>query len=88
MGGQKGGMVNELGEFPSVCNKSVQAHSSDIQPAIPHEIFSHTIDELRELSGRELDRLGRLTTPLLKQANSDKYQPVSWEKALQTSVMH
>jgi hypothetical protein len=35
MGGQKGGMTNELGEFPSVCNKSVQAQSTDIQPAIP-----------------------------------------------------
>ena len=23
MGGQRGGMTNELGEFPSVCNKSV-----------------------------------------------------------------
>ncbi|WP_210252414.1 hypothetical protein [Devosia marina] len=27
MGGQQGGMTNELGEFPSVCNKSVQAQS-------------------------------------------------------------
>ena len=27
MGGQQGGMTNELGEFPSVCNKSVQALS-------------------------------------------------------------
>ena len=86
MGGQKGGMVNELGEFPSVCNKSVQAHSSDIQPAIPLEIFNHSIDELSELSGRELDRLGRLTTPLVKKANSNKYQPVSWDEALQLTV--
>ena len=39
MGGQRGGMTNELGEFPSVCNKSVQAQSTDIQPAIPHEVF-------------------------------------------------
>ena len=30
MGGQRGGMVNELGEFPSVCNKSSQAQSTDI----------------------------------------------------------
>ena len=86
MGGQQGGMVNELGEFPSVCNKSVQAHSSDIQPAIPAQIFDHTINELQELSGRELDRLGRLTTPLLKRADSDKYQPVSWEEALDCSA--
>ena len=41
MGGQRGGMTNELNEFPSVCNKSVQAQSTDIQPAIPHEVFDH-----------------------------------------------
>ena len=35
MGGQLGGMTNELGEFPSVCNKSVQAQSTDIQQPIP-----------------------------------------------------
>ncbi len=86
MGGQKGGMVNELGEFPSVCNKSVQAHSSDIQPAIPPEIFEHSIPELAELTGRELDRLGRLTTPLLKRAQQHHYSPVSWEEALEATA--
>ena len=35
MGGQHGGMTNELGEFPAVCNKSVQAQSTDIQPPFP-----------------------------------------------------
>ncbi len=55
MGGQKGGMTNELGEFPSVCNKSVQAQSTDIQPGIPHEIFDHPIADLAELSGREME---------------------------------
>ena len=40
MGGQQGGMHNELGDFPSVCNKSVQAQSTDIQPPIPKEIFN------------------------------------------------
>ena len=48
MGGQNGGMTNELGEFPSVCNKSVQAQSTDIQPAIPDGIFEHPIAELAE----------------------------------------
>ena len=43
MGGQRGGMTDELGEFPSVCNKSVQAQSTDIQPPIPEEIFDHPI---------------------------------------------
>ncbi|HBK90155.1 MAG TPA: histidine kinase, partial [Parvularcula sp.] len=47
MGGQRGGMTDELGEFPSVCNKSVQAQSTDIQPPIPDAIFGHPLAELR-----------------------------------------
>ena len=82
MGGQKGGMTNELGEFPSVCNKSVQAQSSDVKPAIPHAIFTHPIAELQELSGREMERLGRLDTPVFKGAGADTYIPVSWDFAI------
>lgn len=81
MGGQKGGMTDELGEFPSVCNKSVQAQSTDIQPAIPSEIFAHTLDELNELSGRELEHLGRLGAPIFKDRGEDRYREVSWEEA-------
>jgi molybdopterin-dependent oxidoreductase alpha subunit len=82
MGGQRGGMTNELDEFPSVCNKSVQAQSTDIQPAIPHEIFEHCLADLQELTGREMEHLGRLGTPLFKAAGSDRYRPVDWDFAL------
>lgn len=82
MGGQQGGMTNELGEFPSVCNKSVQAQSTDIQPAIPREIFEHPIHELADLSGREMEKLGRLNTPIFKSAGSDRYRCVSWNWAI------
>ena len=54
MGGQRGGMVNELDEFPSVCNKSIQAQSTDIQGPIPLAVFKHTIDEFKELSAYEI----------------------------------
>lgn len=83
MGGQRGGMTNELGEFPAVCNKSVQAQSTDIQPPIPDEIFAHSLDELRELSPYELEHLGRLTKPLLKAAGSDRYTIIDWDDALE-----
>src|SRR5204862_8202368 len=73
MGGQRGGMTNELGEFPSVCNKSVQAQSTDVQPPIPHAIFTHRIAELAELSGREMETLGRLNTPVFKAAGADHF---------------
>ncbi|MBI4920258.1 MAG: FdhF/YdeP family oxidoreductase [Devosia nanyangense] len=82
MGGQLGGMTNEFGEFPSVCNKSVQAQSTDIQPGIGHEVFDHPIAELSRLSGREMERLGRLNTPLLRAAGGTHYRPVSWDWAL------
>ena len=82
MGGQLGGMTNEQGEFPSVCNKSVQAQSTDIQPPIPTEIFSHTLEDMRELTGREMERLGRLNTPLHKKPGADRYTPITWDEAL------
>lgn len=82
MGGQLGGMTNELGEFPAVCNKSVQAQSTDIQPPIPQEIFEHSIAELKELNERELQSLGRLNTPLIKRRDSDRFEPVAWSDAL------
>ena len=82
MGGQLGGMTNELNEFPSVCNKSIQAQSTDIQAAIPAEIFQHSLSELQELSGHELEHLGRLGNPLFKEKHADKFSEVSWDWAI------
>ncbi len=82
MGGQHGGMTNELDEFPSVCNKSIQAQSTDIQPPIPHAVLTHTLDELRQLDGHELEHLGRLGDPIYKSKDNNGYQVVDWEWAL------
>lgn len=82
MGGQRGGMTNEKDEFPSVCNKSIQAQSTDIQPAIPEDLFTHTLDDFKQLSAYEMEHLGRLNNPLFKSADSNRYTPVSWEFAL------
>lgn len=82
MGGQHGGMTNELGEFPAVCNKSVQAQSTDIQPPIPEEVFAHRIPEFQQLSGREMESLGRLNTPLIKRKGEDRLTPLAWDEAL------
>lgn len=85
MGGQRGGMTNELGEFPSVCNKSVQAQSTDIQPPIPTALFQkHSISDFRELSAHELEHLGRLGSPLFKAKNAEHYTPITWDEALAT----
>ncbi|MEQ8262789.1 FdhF/YdeP family oxidoreductase [Pseudohaliea sp.] len=82
MGGQLGGMTNELGEFPSVCNKSVQAQSTDIQPGIPAEVFEHSLDELRELSPHELEHAGRLAKPIYKAAGEKGFRELSWDSAM------
>lgn len=81
MGGQHGGMTNEAGEFPSICNKSVQAQSTDIQPAIPHAIFEHPIHELRDLDAKQTEELGRLDTPIFKEKGADRYGPITWDQA-------
>lgn len=83
MGGQKGGMTNEAGEFPSVCNKSVQAQSTDIQRAIPLTVLDHPIADFRELDGHEMEHLGRLGTPLFKARGADRFAPVEWEWAFE-----
>ena len=82
MGGQMGGMTNELGEFPAVCNKSIQAQSTDIQPPIPTQIFDYTLDDFRALSPHELEHLGRLGNPIYKAKDQDKFTVVDWSWAL------
>lgn len=82
MGGQHGGMTNELDEFPSVCNKSIQAQSTDIQPAIPHALFEHAIADFQALSGKEMEHLGRLDTPLLKRNGETRFTPIGWDEAM------
>lgn len=82
MGGQRGGMTNELDEFPSVCNKSIQAQSTDIQPPIPNELFEHSLADFNALSDYELEHLGRLDTPVYKDADDDCYRPIAWDDAL------
>lgn len=83
MGGQQGGMTNELGEFPAVCNKSVQAQSTDIQPAIPEAVFEHSIEEMKQLSAHELEHAGRLGFPIYKALGATHFQPVDWDWAFE-----
>jgi molybdopterin-dependent oxidoreductase alpha subunit len=84
MGGQRGGMVNELGHFPEFCKKSIQAMASDLQPAIPHQQLTNAnFDYLAGLSPRQLETMGRLTTPLVAEAGADHYRVASWEETIE-----
>ncbi len=87
MGGQRGGMVNELGHFPEVCKKSLQAMVADMQGAIRSDFWQrYSPRELQQLSPRELESCGRLVEPVLYTRESGRYTPISWDEALQHIV--
>ena len=84
MGGQKGGMVNELGTFPEVCKKSLQAMAADMQGAIKPEFWSsYSIEQLKKFTPREMESCGRLVQPVLYERGSDYYRPMEWEDAFE-----
>src|SRR5690606_31455250 len=58
-GGQNGGFWNESRHGIEICNKNIQAHLSDIRPAIPIPLFlQKSIAELSQCSGKQLEDLG------------------------------
>ena len=89
-GGQKGGFVNEAGEYLQRCAKSVEAIAAELQPAIPPDFFSQfKLNELQQLNSQQCDRLGRWSYPLIYRTGADKYQRISWEEvyAIATSAL-
>jgi molybdopterin-dependent oxidoreductase alpha subunit len=87
MGGQKGGMRDEKGHFPAVCNKSFMAQASDMQGALPEDFFNqHDIPTLSKWSPRELELSGRLTQPVLCDVDDYQYRPITWSEAFDRVV--
>lgn len=86
-GGQKGGFVNEAGEYLQRCAKSVEAIAAELQPAIPPDFFSQVkLNELQQLNSQQCDRLGRWSYPLIYRTGADKYQRISWEEVYQIAT--
>ena len=84
MGGQGGGMVDEAGHFPEVCKKSVQAMAADLQGAIRDDVITNTsIAQLQKLTPRELESLGRITTPLRVGPLGDRFERIGWDEAME-----
>jgi molybdopterin-dependent oxidoreductase alpha subunit len=82
MGGQKGGMTNEAGHFPEFCKKSVQAQAGDMQGAIQENCFATTsIRQLTAMTPQQLEKLGRLTFPVVARPGATHYERLSWEEA-------
>lgn len=87
MGGQKGGMVNETGSFPEVCKKSLQAMVADMQPGIEPVFWQqNTIEDLKRLSPRELENLGRLIHPIRYRKGNTHFETVTWQEAYESIV--
>jgi molybdopterin-dependent oxidoreductase alpha subunit len=83
MGGQKGGMRDEKGRFPAVCNKSFLAQASDMQGPLPDDFFQkHDIESLNRWSPRQLELSGRLTQPVICEPGDTHYQKISWDEAV------
>ncbi len=80
-GGQKGGFQNEDEENLQRCAKSVEAIASELMEPMPKQIFqNYPVTELQKLSSMEADRLGRLSFPIIKRANSDRYERLEWQE--------
>ena len=78
-------MVNEKGQFPEVCKKSIQAMVADMQGAVSPALFKqYSFDYLRGFTPRQLEACGRLTEPLISREGYNGYEAASWEEALDT----
>jgi len=83
MGGLRGGMRDEKGEFPAVCNKSFLAQASDMQRTIAEDFFDrYDVETLSAWSPRDLEHSGRLNHPLICEEGQTRYKKISWEEAL------
>jgi len=83
MGGRRGGMVNEVGHFPEVCKKSLQAQAGDMQGPIGETLLDqHPFSRLERLTPAQLERLGRIAFPLIAEEGSDRFRRVGWDEAL------
>ncbi len=79
-GGQKGGFSNEVGEKLQRCAKSVEAITSELQSPLKADFFDHyPLETLQQLTSQECDRLGRLSYPVIKRADSRYYKKIAWE---------
>jgi len=84
MGGLKGGMRDEKGTFPAVCNKSFLAQASDMQQPVADDFFDkHDIATLQNWSPRDLENSGRLQHPLICEEGQPHYKKITWEEALE-----
>jgi len=68
-----------------VCENGVKATAWEItgHKVDPHFFSRHTLAELETWADHDLEEAGRLTHPMRWNADTDKYEPVSWEAAFE-----
>src|SRR5690606_21566575 len=65
-----------------ICKKSMQAMLSDLQKPIPEAYLQATpIENLKHLSPKSKEKLGRLNTILYKRPKDEKFEVLQWDEA-------
>ena len=83
IGGQRGGLLSEHSNRDEICNRNIRAQLSDHRAPIPPQIFQqNSLAELRQLSGKQPEELGRLSPPLYKAPGADRYELIDNDRAL------
>jgi molybdopterin-dependent oxidoreductase alpha subunit len=83
MGGQRGGMRNEVSDHLEVCKKSFQAQAADMMAPIGEDFFqSHTHEALLRWTPKQLEDAGRIGFPLLIEEGQSHWRRISWRQAL------
>lgn len=83
MGGQRGGMVNEVGSFPEVCKKSLQAQAGDMQAPLDEAFFrDHSLARLETWSSLQMEAAGRLAFPIACDEGDTHFRRIGWDEAL------
>ncbi|MFQ5352204.1 MAG: molybdopterin-dependent oxidoreductase, partial [Candidatus Binatia bacterium] len=84
MGGRAGGMVNEAGQFPEVCKKSVQAQAGDMAGPIDEAFFRDTpISRIETMRSVDLQALGRLAFPIIAEPGDEHFRRLSWQDGIE-----
>jgi molybdopterin-dependent oxidoreductase alpha subunit len=76
-----------IAEFCENGAKAVAAESTG-KRADPDFFARHSVPELLEKSGYWLEQQGRLTHPMIRRADSDRYEPISWAEAFEYAGAH
>ena len=65
------------------CENGAKAFATEAtkKRATPELIGSKTVSQLSEMSDMELDKLGRITHPMILREDSDRYEEIDWDDA-------